>query len=47
MRARIGPSLPGLAHFFGVRPWEVGLLTPGELIDMLEELADIAHAQRQ
>ena len=31
MRRRLLDSLPALAHYFHVRPWEVELLTPDEI----------------
>jgi len=40
LRAAYFERLPGLAHMFNIRPWEVGLLTPAErefFIDQLPE----------
>lgn len=34
MRRQLRAALPGLAHWFGIRPWEVEDLTYGE-IDVL------------
>jgi len=47
VRARLTNSLPGLAHYFDIKPWEVGSLTPRELNRFLEELDDIAAEMRK
>lgn len=47
MRAALLPAWPGLSMHFGIRPWEIGMLTPLELtgyLDALEEMAREANA---
>lgn len=35
MRRELRQALPGLAHYFGIRPWEVEDLTYGEITEFL------------
>lgn len=35
MRRQLRQALPGLAHYFGIRPWEVEDLTYGEITEFL------------
>lgn len=44
MRRQLRPALPGLAHWFGIRPWEVDDLTFDELdvfVKALEKLPPV------
>lgn len=38
MRRQLRHVWPELAHFFGVRPWEIDDLTMGEIDEMLARL---------
>jgi hypothetical protein len=47
VRARLTNALPGLAHYFGIRPWDIGRLSPRELNRFVEELADIVRESKK
>ncbi len=41
MRRRLRAALPGLAHWFGIRPWEVEDLTFGEIDVLVQALGKL------
>lgn len=40
MRAVYAARLPGLAHVFHIRPWEIDLLTPAEFENFVDRLPE-------
>jgi len=42
-RRRLGDQLPWLAAVYGIRPWEVDMLTAGEVLDFQSELPHIVQ----
>lgn len=47
MRARLLEAWPGLSHYFGLHPWDVGRLTGPELLRYLSELKAINEATKE
>lgn len=46
IRAVLVQHGPNLAHYFGIRPWELGRLSLVELRTFINALEDIAWEQR-
>lgn len=46
-RARLLHAWPTLSHLFGIRPWELDLLTPVELDEYLTAADDFERSQRR
>lgn len=46
MRAALIEAWPGLSHWFGIHPWDVGRLSVVELAQYIEALDDLARRSR-
>lgn len=46
MRAALIESWPALSYLFGIRPWEMGQLSPQELVVYVEAAADMQDQMR-
>ena len=45
MRRGLRQSLPALSHHFGIRPWEIDLLTYGEIAVYLRALQELTKGE--
>ena len=43
-RRRLGPNVAWFAAVYGIRPWEIDLLTAAEVLDMQVMLPDVVRA---
>lgn len=47
MRQQVLPSLPSLSSEFGIKPADIDHMTPREVEEYLEQLADLRRRQKE
>jgi hypothetical protein len=45
MRGLLAEYGPALARLYGIRPWEYGLLTTGQALDLMADIDALQHAR--